>query len=101
MWFLNWGRRPRAIAGGLIAFGVVLLLSARGIGDSRAMTFLGIALIVPSVVWLVGDRRGMRPLGAWWWLVIALSVALGVWGLALFPGCRSDAVSSGSIGALG
>lgn len=85
MWFLNWGRRPRAIAGGLVAFGVVLLLTAREVGDWRALTFLGVSLIVPSLVWLVGDHRGERPQGALWWVVLGLAVALGVWGLALFP----------------
>lgn len=85
MWFMNWGRKPRGIAGGLVAFGVVLLITAQQMADWRPMTLLGVALMGPSIVWLVGDVQGRRPRGAVWWIVVGLAVALGVWGLALFP----------------
>lgn len=85
MWLPIGGNRPKALAGGLIGFGVVLLLTAGSLADWRALTFVGVALIVPSVVWLVANRRIARPWGAWWWVIVGLAVALGVWGLALFP----------------
>lgn len=86
MWLPIGGNRPRALAGGLIGFGVVLLLTAGRLPDWRALTFVGVALIVPSVVWLVANRRIARPWRAWWWVIVGLAVAMGVWGLALFPG---------------
>lgn len=79
------GVRPHALAGGLIGLGVVFMLTAPRFEDWRALTFLGLALIVPSVVWLVADKWFHRPRGVVWWLLIAASVALGVWGIALFP----------------
>lgn len=85
MWLFNWRRRPHGFAGGLTAFGLVLLITAPRLADWRALTFVGIALIVPSVVWLVADRWFTRPRGAWWWALLGFAVVLGVWGLALFP----------------
>ena len=81
---LGWPR-PHALAGGLLGLGVVMLLSAGQLPDWRALTFLGLALAVPSVVWLVADRWFARPRGALWWVLVGLAVALGVWGIALFP----------------
>lgn len=46
------GFRTNAVAWGLTGFGVVCLLSANRLDDWRALTFLGLALVVPSVVWL-------------------------------------------------
>ncbi|OFT68991.1 hypothetical protein HMPREF3145_07810 [Corynebacterium sp. HMSC05C01] len=77
--------RPHALAGGLIGLGVVFMLTAPRFEDWRALTFVGLALIIPSGVWLVADRWFRRPRGVVWWLLIAASVALGVWGIALFP----------------
>lgn len=83
------GFRGQAVAGGLAAFGVVCLISVDSLEDWRALTFLGLALIVPSVVWLVADRWFTRPRGALWWMLVVAAVALGVWGIALFPSkCR-------------
>lgn len=79
------GFRANAVAWGLAAFGVVCLISADRLEDWRALTFLGLALIVPSVVWLVADRWFGRPGGALWWVLVVAAVALGVWGIALFP----------------
>ncbi|OHO28166.1 hypothetical protein HMPREF2656_02690 [Corynebacterium sp. HMSC034B08] len=79
------GVRPHALAGGLIGLGVVFMLTAPRFEDWRALTFLALALIIPSVVWLVADRWFRRPRGVAWWLLIAAAVALGVWGIALFP----------------
>ena len=79
------GVRPHALAGGLIGLGVVFMFTAPRFEDWRALTFLGLALIIPSVVWLVVDRWFRRPRGVVWWLLVAASVALGVWGIALFP----------------
>lgn len=62
------GFRGQAVAGGLAGFGVVCLLTANRLADWRALTFLGLALIVPSVVWLVADRWFAQPRGALWWL---------------------------------
>lgn len=56
MWLFNLRNRPRGLAGGLIAFGVMLLITASRMGDWRALAFVGIALIVPSIVWPVADR---------------------------------------------
>ncbi|WP_133064793.1 hypothetical protein [Corynebacterium hadale] len=81
---LGWPR-PRALAGGLLALGMVMLLSARELPDWRALTFLGLALAVPSAVWLVADRWFARPRGVLWWVLVAVAVAMGVWGIALFP----------------
>ena len=77
--------RPHALAGGLLGLGVVMLLSAGQLPDWRALTLLGLALAVPSVVWLVADRWFARPRGALWWVLVEAAVALGVWGIALFP----------------
>ena len=77
--------RPRALAGGLLGLGVVMLLSAGQLPDWRALTFLGLALIVPSVVWLVADKWFARPRGLLWWVLVVAAVALGVWGVALIP----------------
>lgn len=77
--------RGQAVAGGLAGFGVVCLLTANRLADWRALTFLGLALIVPSVVWLVADRWFARPRGALWWVLVVAAVALGVWGVALIP----------------
>lgn len=79
------GVRPNALAWGLTGFGVVCLLSAQRLDDWRALTFLGLALAVPSLVWLAGDRWFGRPRGVLWWVLVVAAVALGVWGLALFP----------------
>ena len=79
------GFRVSAVAWGLAGFGVVCLLSANRLGDWRALTFLGLALVVPSVVWLVADKWFSRPRGVLWWVLVAAAVALGVWGIALFP----------------
>ena len=81
---LGWPR-PRALAGGLLALGVVMLLSARELPDWRALTFLGLALAVPSAVWLAADLWFARPRGVLWWVLVAVAVAMGVWGIALFP----------------
>lgn len=77
--------RPRALAGGLLGLGVVMLLSAGQLPDWRALTFLGLALGVPSLVWLVADIWLTRPRGVAWWLLVAVAVVVGVWGIALFP----------------
>lgn len=79
------GVRPHALAAGLIGFGVVCMITAPNLDDWRALTFLGLALAIPSVVWLVADRWFGRPRGVLWWVLVAASVALGVWGIALFP----------------
>lgn len=79
------GSRPRALAGGLIGFGVVCLLTAQRLDDWRALTFLGLALAVPSAVWLIADRWFSGPRGVLWWVLVAAAVVLGVWGIALFP----------------
>ena len=79
------GFRANAVAWGLTGFGVVCLLSANRLADWRALTFLGLALVLPSVVWLVADKWFSRPGGVLWWVLIAAAVALGVWGIALFP----------------
>ena len=79
------GVRPHALAGGLIGLGAVFMLTASRFEDWRALTFLGLALIIPSVVWLVADQWFRRPRGVVWWLLIAASVALGVWGITLIP----------------
>ena len=79
------GFRANAVAWGLAGFGVVCLLTANRLADWRALTFLGLALIVPSVMWLVADRWFGRPGGALWWVLVVAAVALGVWGIALFP----------------
>ena len=79
------GFRVSAVAWGLAGFGVVCLLSANRLGDWRALTFLGLALVVPSVVWLVADKWFSRPRGVLWWVLVVAAVALGVWGIALFP----------------
>lgn len=79
------GVRPHALAGGLVGFGVVCMLVAPRLEDWRALTFLGLALAIPSVVWLVADRWFSWPTGALWWLLVGAAVALGVWGIALFP----------------
>ena len=79
------GFRGQAVAGGLAAFGVVCLISADRLEDWRALTFLGLALVVPSVVWLVAERWFGRPRGVVWWVLVVAAVALGVWGIALFP----------------
>ena len=79
------GVRPHALAAGLIGFGVVCMITAPNLDDWRALTFLGLALVIPSVVWLVADRWFGRPRGVLWWVLVAASVALGVWGIALFP----------------
>ena len=79
------GFSGQAVAGGLAGFGVVCLLTANRLADWRALTFLGLALIVPSVVWLVADRWYTRPRGALWWVLVVAAVALGVWGVALIP----------------
>ena len=79
------GVRPRALAGGLIGFGVVCLLTAQRLDDWRALTFLGLALLIPSVVWLIADRWFNRPRGVLWWVLVAAAVVFGVWGIALFP----------------
>lgn len=79
------GFRGQAVAGGLAGFGVVCLLTANRLADWRVLTFLGLALIVPSVVWLVADRWFARPRGALWWVLVVAAVALGVWGVALIP----------------
>ena len=79
------GFRANAVAWGLAGFGVVCLLSANRLGDWRALTFLGLALVVPSVVWLVADKWFSRPRGVLWWVLVVAAVALGVWGIALFP----------------
>lgn len=79
------GFRANAVAWGLTGFGVVCLLSANRLDDWRALTFLGLALVVPSVVWLAADKWFSRPRGALWWVLVAAAVALGVWGIALFP----------------
>lgn len=79
------GFRGQAVAGGLAGFGVVCLLTANRLADWRALTFLGLALIVPSVVWLVADKWFARPRGALWWVLVVAAVALGEWGVALIP----------------
>ena len=79
------GFRANAVAWGLAGFGVVCLLSANRLADWRALTFLGLALVVPSVVWLAADKWFSRPRGVLWWVLVAAAVALGVWGIALFP----------------
>ena len=79
------GFRANAVAWGLAGFGVVCLLSANRLDDWRALTFLGLALVVPSVVWLAADKWFSRPCGVLWWVLVAAAVALGVWGIALFP----------------
>lgn len=79
------GFRSNALAWGLAGFGVVCLLSADRLADWRALTFLGLALVVPSIVWLAADKWFGRPRGALWWVLVAAAVALGVWGIALFP----------------
>ena len=79
------GFRANAVAWGLAGFGVVCMLSANRLDDWRALTFLGLALVVPSVVWLAADKWFSRPRGALWWVLVAAAVALGVWGIALFP----------------
>ena len=79
------GFRTNAVAWGLAGFGVVCLLSANRLADWRALTFLGLALVVPSVVWLAADKWFSRPRGVLWWVLVAAAVALGVWGIALFP----------------
>lgn len=79
------GFRTNAVAWGLAGFGVVCLLSANRLDDWRALTFLGLALVVPSVVWLAADKWFSRPRGVLWWVLVAAAVALGVWGIALFP----------------
>ena len=79
------GFRANAVAWGLAGFGVVCLLTANRLADWRALTFLGLALVVPSVVWLAADKWFSRPRGVLWWVLIAAAVALGVWGIALFP----------------
>lgn len=62
MWTANWvgfgvcGFRANAVAWGLTGFGVVCLLSANRLDDWRARTFLGLALVVPCVVWLTADK---------------------------------------------
>ena len=61
------------------------MITAPNLDDWRALTFLGLALVLPSVVWLVADRWFGRPRGVLWWVLIVASVALGVWGIALFP----------------
>ena len=83
--FLARGSRPYSVAGAAVAFGVVLLLTAPRAEDWRSLAFVGVALIVPGLVWLVADRWFARPKGAWWWVLVAVAVGLGVWGLALFP----------------
>ena len=79
------GFRANAVAWGLTGFGVVCLLSANRLDDWRALTFLGLALVVPSVVWLAADKWFSRPRGVLWWVLVAAAVAFGVWGIALFP----------------
>ena len=79
------GFRTNAVAWGLAGFGVVCLLSANRLADWRALTFLGLALVVPSVVWLAADKWFSRPRGVLWWVLVVAAVALGVWGIALFP----------------
>lgn len=79
------GFRGQAVAGGLAGFGMVCLLTANRLTDWRALTFLGLALIVPSVVWLVADKWFARPRGLLWWVLVVAAVALGVWGVALIP----------------
>ena len=79
------GFRANAVAWGLTGFGVVCLLTANRLADWRALTFLGLALVVPSVVWLAADKWFSRPRGVLWWVLVAAAVALGVWGIALFP----------------
>ncbi|MBA1838386.1 hypothetical protein GC584_10900 [Corynebacterium sp. zg912] len=79
------GVRPHALAAGLIGFGVVCMITANRLADWRALTFLGLALVLPSVVWLVADKWFSRPGGVLWRVLIAAAVALGVWGIALFP----------------
>lgn len=79
------GVRPHALAGGLVGLGVVFMFTAPRFEDWRALVFLGLALIIPSVVWLVANRWFRRPRGVVWWLLIAAAVALGVWGIALIP----------------
>lgn len=61
------------------------MLVAPGSEDWRALTFLGLALAIPSVVWLVADHWFARPRGALWWVLVGAAVVLGVWGIALFP----------------
>lgn len=79
------GFRGQAVAGGLAGFGVVCLLTASRLEDWRALTFLGFALVVPSVVWLVADKWFARPRGVLWWVLVVAAVVLGVWGVALIP----------------
>ena len=70
------GFRGQAVAGWLAGFGVVCLLTANRLADWRALTFLGLALIVPSVVWLVADKWFARPRGLLWWVLVVAAVAL-------------------------
>lgn len=79
------GFRGHAVAGGLAGFGVVCLLTANRLADWRALTFLGLALIVPSVVWLVADKWFARPRGLLWWVLVVAAVTLGAWGVSLIP----------------
>ena len=82
------GFRTNAVAWGLTGFGVVCLLSANRLDEWRALTFLGLALVVPSVVWLAADKWFSRPRGALWWVLVAAAVALGCGELRCSP--RSD-----------
>ena len=79
------GVRPHALAGGLIGLGVVFMFAAPRFEDWRALTRLGLALIIPSVVWLVADRWFRRPRGAVWWCSSLRRLRLGCGELRYFP----------------
>ncbi|UIZ91656.1 hypothetical protein JZY91_07885 [Corynebacterium sp. CNCTC7651] len=54
-------------------------------GDWRSLVLLGVALIIPSVVWLVSSKLFGKPSGAWWWVIVGAAIIVGLWGTMLVP----------------
>ena len=71
------------IAAVSIAIPVAVPITVRLVALGQAL--LGLALAVPSAVWLAADLWFARPRGVLWWVLVAVAVAVGVWGIALFP----------------